>query len=123
MDWLISTALAAQATEATRSPLSYSLVTWAWVIGISAAGGLANFHRRLRDGVSRPFNFMELTGEVFVSAFAGAVTFLLCEFSGANQLLTAALCGLVGHMGSRAIFLAEAALERYSTAKGWKVGP
>lgn len=113
MDSLISLAIAAQAAGEVRTPLSYGILTWAWVIGISAAGGLANFHRNLSSGHARPFNFMELMGEVFTAVFVGTVTFLFCEWSGVNQLLTGGLCGLAGHMGTRAIFLAEQTVERY----------
>lgn len=50
---------------------------------------------------------MELVGEVLTSAFAGILTFWLCEASDINPLVTAALVGISGHMGSRAIYHME----------------
>lgn len=112
MDFLISLAAAAQAAD-PRSPLSYGFWVWAWVIGISAAGGVANFHKKLREGQARPFNLMELVGEVFTSGFVGVLTFLFCKWAAVDELLSYFLCGLTGHMGSRAIFMAERLLESH----------
>lgn len=116
MDWLIPFALAAQAME--RTPLSYDVWTWLWVLGISAAGGIVSFHRKFLEGSARPFNIAELIGEMVTSAFAGAMTFLLCEYAGMSQLLSGALCGIVGHMGSRGIFLMEKILEDRAARSG-----
>jgi hypothetical protein len=46
------------------------------------------------------------------SAFAGLITFWLCEWAVVHPLLTAALVGISGHMGSRAIFKLERLAER-----------
>lgn len=90
----------------------YGAATWAWVSALSLCGGIANFFRKLRAGDARPFNFAELLGELFISAFAGIATFLLCEAWGCDPILAAALIAISGHMGSRAVFL----LERIFTA-------
>lgn len=95
-----------------KDPSTYSLITYAWVILLAAAGGAVNFIQKVRDGTSRSFNFTELIGEIFTSAFAGIITFYLCEWSGTPALLTAALVGISGHMGSRAIFRLEKFLEK-----------
>lgn len=86
-----------------KSPETYSLITYAWVFGISAAGGAVAFIRKMRLGHARAFNVAEFVGECTTSAFAGVITFYLCEASGFNQLLTASLVGIAGHMGSRAL--------------------
>jgi hypothetical protein len=86
-----------------KDPTTYSLITYAWVFALSSWGGVVSFWRKLRDGNARPFNIMELIGEIFTSAFAGVLTFWLCEASGMDALLTAAFVGISGHMGSRAI--------------------
>ena len=41
------------------------------------------------------------------SAFAGLITFWLCEAAQFNPLVTAALVGISGHMGSQAIYQLE----------------
>ena len=95
-----------------KSPETYSLITYAWVIGLSAAGGAVAFIRKYRAGHIRAFNVVELVGECTTSAFAGVMTFYLCEWSNMSQLATASFVGIAGHMGSRAIYNMEIFFER-----------
>jgi hypothetical protein len=90
-----------------KDPTTYGLITYAWVFALSAWGGFVSFWRKLKSGKARPFNVMELLGELFTSAFVGVLTFWLCEAGGIDPLLTAAFVGITGHMGSRAIGLFE----------------
>lgn len=90
-----------------KDPSTYSWLTYLWVTGLGAWGGLVSFYRKLRAGKARPFNVVELVGEITTSAFAGLITFWLCEAAEIQPLVTAALVGVTGHMGSRAIFLIE----------------
>lgn len=90
-----------------KDPTSYTLLTYAWVSLLSSWGGAVNFLRKRRDGTARPFNVTEFVGEIVTSAFAGVVTFWLCEAAGISPLITAALVAISGHMGSRAIFQLE----------------
>lgn len=90
-----------------KDPTNYSLITYLWVICLSAWGGTVNFMRKRKSGEARPFNLAELIGEIFTSGFAGVITFWLCEAAGIGGLITAALVGISGHMGSRAIFRFE----------------
>lgn len=87
-----------------KDPSTYTLLTYMWVFVLSMAGGVVSFARKMRDGVVRAFNFTEFVGELITSAFAGVMTFYLCEWSGVAPLLSAVLIGISGHMGSRAIF-------------------
>jgi hypothetical protein len=86
-----------------KSPETYSLLTYAWVVGLSAAGGAVAFIRKFKAGHVRAFNVVEFIGECATSAFAGVITFYLCEWSSFSALATAAMVGIAGHMGSRAI--------------------
>ncbi len=95
-----------------KDPLSYGLLTYAWVFALSCLGGVTSFAAKVRTGKARWFNFTELLGELVTSAFAGILTFYLCQNAGFNGLLTAALVGIAGHMGSRAIFVMERFFER-----------
>lgn len=90
-----------------KDPTTYSLLTYGWVLTLASWGGVVNFLRKRKSGDARPFNVVELIGEIVTSAFAGMVTFWLCEASGIGGLITAALVGISGHMGSRAIFAFE----------------
>lgn len=87
-----------------KDPSTYGIITYLWVGGLAAWGGLISFLRKRREGKARPWNIMELVGELFTSAFVGIITFWLCEAAGMHPLLTAALIGVSGHMGSRAMF-------------------
>lgn len=83
------------------------MLTYAWVFLLSILGGVVNFMRKLQEGHTRAFNIIEFVGELVTSAFAGVITFWLCENAQLAPLVTAALVGVSGHAGSRAIFLLE----------------
>jgi len=90
-----------------KDPTTYSLLTYAWVTVLSSWGGLVNWLRRRREEGARKFSFIELIGELVTSAFAGIITFWLCEAADIAPLISAALVGISGHMGSRAIYQME----------------
>jgi hypothetical protein len=90
-----------------KDPTSYSLLTYLWVFALSMMGGFVSFMRKLRNGHARAFNVAEFIGELVTSAFAGVITFWLCENAEISPLMTAALVGVAGHMGSRAILTIE----------------
>lgn len=90
-----------------KDPSSYSLLTYAWVIVLSIWGGAVNFYQKVKAGDARPFNFVEFIGEICTSGFAGVITFYLCEAGNFSPLMTAAMVGIAGHMGGRAIFQLE----------------
>ena len=97
----------------TKDPASFSLITYAWVIGLSALGGFVSFSRKMKAGNARVWNFVELIGELATSAFAGIITFWLCNAAGFQPLYTAACVGIAGHAGSRALFQ----FERWAASK------
>jgi len=103
-----------------KDPSTYSLLTYLWVIAISSWGGMVSFYRKMRMGYSRPFNVVEMVGEISTSAFVGVLTFWMCEAASINPLISAALIGISGHMGSRAIWQFERWAERrlMGTTKG-----
>lgn len=100
-----------------KDPSNYPLFTYLWVVLIAAWGGGVNFYRKMRDGRARPFNVVEFIGEVATSAFVGVLTFWMCEAAAIHPLLTAALVGISGHMGSRAIWQFEKWAERRLTGE------
>ncbi len=89
-----------------------NLVPTLWMIGVSMFGGVIHFYQKVRTGKSRAFNVVELLGEMLISGFVGIVTFWLCKAYGVNEYLTAAGVAISGHMGARAIFIAEQWLEK-----------
>jgi len=100
-----------------KDPATYSWLTYAWVSSWAAMGGLVSYIRKVREGKARCFNFTELVGELVTSAFVGIGTFWICEYADLDPLLTAALIGICGHMGSRVIFLGEELLNQ--RLEGW----
>lgn len=92
------------------TPTDFSLLTYLWVLGLATMGGIVSYHQKVRRG-SAQYSIAEFVGEVVTSAFAGVLTFYLCQASGMGQLLTAALVGVSGHMGSRALAILERMLK------------
>lgn len=90
-----------------KSPETYSFITYGWVFALAILGGVVSFMRKIQLGHSRAFNIVEFVGEIVTSAFAGVLTFWMCEHSGLSPLVTAAFVGISGHMGSRALFMFE----------------
>lgn len=95
-----------------KDPFGYSVVTYVWVLLLAIWGGVVHFIQRLKRGEAKAHNIVELIGEVVISAFVGVVTFYLCELSNFPQILTAALVAISGHMGTRALFVFERAIEK-----------
>lgn len=95
-----------------KDPTAYSLITYSWVFIVAIWGGFVNYARKRREGMIPCFSITEFIGELMTSAFAGLVTFFLCEAAKLDPMLSAALIAISGHMGSRAIFMAEKALQK-----------
>lgn len=101
-----------------KSPENFTWLTYAWVFGLSALGGAVSFIQKVKNGHARAWNFAEFAGEISTSAFAGVMTFYLCEWSGFAPLASAAFVGIAGHMGSKAMAHLESFFEsRFPTSK------
>lgn len=113
---LVAPEVWAQVTaSADARSLDLPMVTaYIWVALWGAIGGLVSFHQKVRQGKTRWLNINELIGEVMTSAFVGLGTGLLCVWAGTPAPLTYALVGITGHMGGRAIFWAENALQQWA---------
>ena len=112
--------LHAQAVVAPPDAHSLDLpmaAAYVWVAIWGAIGGLVSFYQKVRAGKARWLNINELIGEIMTSAFVGLGTGLLCVSAGAPAPLTYALVGITGHMGGRAIFWAEKALQQWAENK------
>jgi len=107
--WLVMGA--AQATV-ERDPMNYSFKQYGFILGVALLGGLVSWAAKVRAGALRAWNLMALVGELSTSAFAGLLCFWFCEWQNLDPLLTASLVGVAGHMGTRAIILAERMAER-----------
>lgn len=94
-----------------KSPETYSFITYGWVFALAILGGVVSFMRKMQQGHTRVFNIIEFIGEIVTSAFAGVLTFWMCEHASLSPLVTAAFVGISGHMGSRALFMFEEYLQ------------
>lgn len=105
------------AQERAKSPLDYSIKQYAVMLGMALLGGLVAWYSKVRAGVLPAWSINHLVGELCTSAFAGLLCFYVCEWSGFPQLLTVALTGIVGHMGTRGIAMFEEwASKRFPTS-------
>lgn len=92
---------------------SYPWITYVWVLGLAVWGGIVNYITKIKDGTISRFSVTELVGELVTSGFIGFLTFLMCQHTGMSDLVTGVLVGISGHMGARAITLAEKAVESW----------
>ena len=102
----------AVAETVSKRPLDYPLMEYGLILGVAMVGGFVAWVSRVRRGEAHLSGLLGLIGEMVTSAFAGLITFWLCEYASAPSLLTAALAGIAGHMGPRAIFIIEEGLAR-----------
>ena len=88
-------------------------LTWAGlqklgpIIAVAIIGGLVNFYQKVKSGKSRPFNFVEVIGELVTSALSGVLMFWLCRSWGMGPFLEAAFVAMAGHSGARLLFVLE----------------
>jgi len=90
-----------------KDPANYDALTYAWVFGLSAWGGMVSFIRRGWQKVPVGKKLTLIFTELLVCTFAGMVTFFLCEWSELDRMLSAAMIAISGHMGTQAIKLTE----------------
>jgi len=77
-----------------------------WFVILAMLGGTANYTSKIKErGVT--FSITEWLGELVISGFAGLMTYYICISLNVGTAMTAAACGICGHMGGRAIFLIE----------------
>ena len=104
---------AAKEFAKAASPFSGSaVIPTLWMIGVAMIGGAVSFYSKVKAGKARAANIPELIGELFVSGAVGAFTYWLLQGLDVNPYLQAAGVGISGHMGSRAIYLAEQYIEK-----------
>ena len=93
-----------------KSPETVPLITYVWVLLLSIWGGVASNIRKIRNGTIKHFSLSELIGDMVISGFIGVITYYICDYYELHQMLTAFAVGMSGHMGTRAIHLAEIAI-------------
>jgi hypothetical protein len=79
---------------------------------VAMIGGALSFYRKWKEGKVRAFNITEFVGEIVVSGVCGVVGYWVLKGFDVNPYLTAAGVAIIGHMGTRAIFIAEQFIEK-----------
>lgn len=100
-------ALPAWAELRSKDPLDYSLKQYGLILAVALLGGVVSWYAKVRRGEIPLWSINHLAGELVTSAFAGLMCFWICEGAGLAPLLTAALAGIAGHMGAKAITMLE----------------
>lgn len=90
-----------------KDPLNYPLKQYGFMLGIALLGGVVSWASKVRAGTLAAWNVMQFVGELATSAFAGLIAFWICEYMNCPPLLTVALVGIAGHMGTRGIVVFE----------------
>lgn len=97
----------------SKGPLDYPLKQYGLMLGIAVLGGVVSWYGKVRAGVVQAASVTQLVGEIATSAFAGLLAFWVAEWAGTPPMLQAALVGIAGHMGTKAIN----ALEQFAQAR------
>jgi hypothetical protein len=117
-------AASAGVAEPNREDLQVSARLAALVIGMALFGGLVSWITKVRAGSLGPWSIGSLVGELAISAFAGAMCYLLCDAAGLDLRVTICLVGVAGHMGTRAIGAFEGfAMRKWGVLVGDGQGP
>jgi NhaP-type Na+/H+ and K+/H+ antiporter len=103
--------------SATKDPLNYPLSQYGLMLAISLLGGFVSWYAKVKKGEIIASNLMALIGELATSALAGLLAFYVCEWANAEPVLTAAIVGVAGHMGTRGIAALEEFLQRWLERK------
>lgn len=94
-----------------RDPTTWEIGTWILASCMAFGGGIINWMGRIKRGQTRPFNIIELVGEICTSGFVGVGAFMLLDAFEQPHGLCAAASGVGGHMATRLLFLIEKTIE------------
>lgn len=99
-----------------KDPTNWTAATWLIALVMAGSGGLINWYARMKQGHTRPFNLIELIGEIFTSGFVGLAVFMFLNSYEFPVGVSAAATGVAGHMATRFLFLIEQLVEAHIVA-------
>lgn len=74
---------------------------------IAIFGAITKYVSRMKKDPNMRFSLSGFLGECFVACFSGLMMALICSELALSFYMAAALCGLAGYIGGRALELAE----------------
>lgn len=93
-------------------------ITLVMMVFLSLWGGLVNYLGRIKSGIVKRFNLVELIGEFTISSFAGLLVGFVAIAFDVNAYVSLALAGVAGHAGGRTVYfldkIFESKLESFS---------
>ena len=96
-----------------KNPLDYPIKYWLFPLLMALLGGLASWYNKVKKRELSATNLFSLMGEFVVSALAGLMAFLVCDWLNMPIGITGAISGLAGHAGTKALSLGEVVLQRW----------
>lgn len=96
-----------------RDPRNWELGTWLMGLVMACSGGIVNWYSKVKAGYTKPFNIVELLGEIFTSGFVGMGVFMAMDAWDWPLGLCAAAAGVAGHMATRFLFAIETVIESH----------
>lgn len=103
------------ASDIVRDPSSIGWTTYWWVAMLAIWGGIVRVIREVKLGDKTFWQILlAFVAEAVVSAFTGMLVFFLCESSHVPRMYTAAVVGIAGYMGGRALNLVESIVKARS---------
>ena len=109
--------LSGSALAEPKNPLDQPIRNWLFILIMSLLGGAVSWYLKVKRGELAPTNIFALVGEFMVSALAGLLAFLICDYFDLPLGITGAASGLAGHAGAKALAIGEVWLQRTAEQK------
>ena len=81
----------------------YSPGSILWALWLSMWGATAAYLQKIKDNGPKAFSFWTFLIETFTAGFIGLMTYLLCDYYGVDQRLSAVWIGINAYTGTRAL--------------------
>ena len=89
-----------------KDPQTYTLLQYAWVVGLAVWGGAVGYLQKIRKA-GEAFRFGAFISEMLTSSLAGVLAFFLCEIAEIGGLVAAILIAIAGHAGGEFVSLVK----------------
>ena len=104
-----------------KDPTTWSIATWALIIGMSIMGGITRLLVRVRNCGFKSISLVIFFSEIATSGLVGVVTFMTLISFDYPVSLCAAASGICAHMSTRLIFLSLQITDKVAWAIGKKI--